>query len=77
VRFEVKALDMDMSVSFEKTFHQILPNAHVVYVATRFAQARIDRTWMIKEAFLIFWNYVTDCCARRDFTRWYFWETHS
>jgi len=45
--------------------------------ATRFSQSRIGRMWAIKEAFRVFWNYASATWARKYFTRWFFWATHS
>ena len=45
--------------------------------ATKLAQSKLGRAWAIKESFRGFWGYVYPSWAKRYFTRWYYWATHS
>ena len=38
---------------------------------------KVGRGWSIKEAFKKFWTYNSKGYAKKFFTRWYFWATHS
>ena len=38
---------------------------------------KINRAYLLKEAFRRFWNYTYRACAKKYLDRWFWWATHS
>lgn len=47
------------------------------FETVKHAELQTSRAWAIKEALRSFWDYVYPKCAKKYFTAWYFWATHS